>query len=374
MSQALILIALFAAAAVAAVVFADVEHEGLFLRCLKPLDERVSVKLLLRVWGPRFEFFVRLLLVATFLDDSFRAATHFSEHTKQIGGEHGYLSPLAAASPELAIVIATVVLGVGLLAQSIGSLCLLALSQPDIATRALIGWAIAQPVLYAQLANVEFVAESLSLIGGLLILLAHISEQAKRDGRRVPLGGGELCAPDGAAEVAIARTQLLGRLLLPAVYLYHAGLILLQDVEVKHRKNHSFSMFVVDLGVFAALVLGCTLVAVGLKSRTVALSLAVLNFGFVCYQHPFLGYVWLSGGEWKYDEDALRKEIPPVALPKDMYPEEFEAWHILDLHRYYFFHGLSTSGALLLLAQFGPGEIAVETDEVLLGDVQRARD
>ena len=28
----------------------------------------------------------------------------------------------------------------------------------------------------------------------------------------------------------------------------------------------------------------------------------------------------------------------------------------------------------LLLAQFGPGEIAVEADEVLLGDVQRARD
>ena len=30
------------------------------------------------------------------------------------------------------------------------------------------------------------------------------------------------------------------------------------------------------------------------------------------------------------------------------------------------FQGLSTSGALLLLAQFGPGEIAVEEDEVLL--------
>ena len=53
---------------------------------------------------------------------------------------------------------------------------------------------------------------------------------------------------------------------------------------------------------------------------------------------------------------------------------DFEPWLMLDLHRYYFFHGLSTSGALLLLAQFGPGKIAVEEDEVLLGDVQRARD
>ena len=42
------------------------------------IDERLSVKLLLRVWGPTFEFAVKLILVATFLDDSFRAATHFA--------------------------------------------------------------------------------------------------------------------------------------------------------------------------------------------------------------------------------------------------------------------------------------------------------
>ena len=196
--------------------------EGLFLRCLKPLDERVSVKLLLRIWGPRFEFFVRLILVATFLDDSIRVARNFSEHIDQVVAA---IQPLAAASPDLVGYIATVVLGVGLLAQSLGSLCLVALIQPDGATKALIGWAIVQPVLYAQLANVEFVAESLSLVGGLLIMRAHLSEQAKRDGRRVPLGGGTLCVPadaDSAPEVAIARTQLLGRLLLPSVYLYRA--------------------------------------------------------------------------------------------------------------------------------------------------------
>ena len=39
--------------------------------------------------------------------------------------------------------------------------------------------------------------------------------------RRIPLGGGGLCVSDGAPHVAIVRTQLLGRLLLPAVYLYH---------------------------------------------------------------------------------------------------------------------------------------------------------
>ena len=357
------------------------DDEDLFLRYIKPIDERVRVKLLVRVWGPRFELFVRLLLVATFLDDSFRAATHFSEHIGQVG-EQGYLKSLASmvgpTSPELVGVIATVALGVGLLAQSLGSLCLLALVQPDGATMALIGWVIVHPVMYAQLANVEFVAESLSLVGGLLIMRAHLSEQAKRDGRRVPLGGGGLCAADGEAcapEVAIARTQLLGRLLLPAVYLYRAGLILLGNLaDAQHRTDHSVTMFVVDTAVLVGLVLGCTLVAAGLKSRTVALTLALVNLGFVCYQHPFFRFVWLEGGEWKYDEVGIRKSMPHVALPMDNSPDDFEPWHIVDLHRYYFFQGLSTSGALLLLAQFGPGKLAVEEDEVVLGDVQKARD
>ena len=60
-------------------------------------------------------------------------------------------------------------------------------------------------------------------------------------------------------------------------------------------------MFVVDTAVFVVLVLSCALVAAGLKSRTVALSLALVNLGFVCYQHPFFRYVWIEGGEWKYD-------------------------------------------------------------------------
>ena len=71
---------------------------GLFLGCLKSLDEITNVKVLLRVWGPRFGFVVRLLLVATFLDDSLRVATDFSDHTKQVG-EQGCLKPLAASSP-----------------------------------------------------------------------------------------------------------------------------------------------------------------------------------------------------------------------------------------------------------------------------------
>ena len=345
------------------------KKESLFLRLLLPLDEKVSVKLLLRVWGPRFEFAVRLILVATFLDDSFRAATSFSEHTKQLG-EQAWLVWLAVASPELVSGIATVALSIGLLAQLLGSLCLLALVQPDAATKALIGWAVAQPVLYSQTTNLEFVAESLSLVGGLLMLRAALQLKdlkANRDS-----GGGS--APDGAAR-ACARTQLFGRLLLPAVYMYHTGHLLFSLFD------HSLSMFVVNCAVLVGLALGCTLMAAGLKSRTVALSLALVNLVFVCYQHPFFGSVWREGAASKFVGEVdpfvewkLRKSMPHVAMPMDISAPDFEPWQITDPHRYYFFQGLSASGALLLLAQFGPGEIAVQEDEVLLPVVQRAQD
>ena len=74
-----------------------------------------------------------------------------------------------------------------------------------------------------------------------------------------------------------------------------------------------------------------------------------------------------------HDLDPIKDRLgTPVHL--DVSQDDFEPWLVVDLHQFYFFQGLSTSGALLLLAQFGPGEIAVEEDEVLLGDVQRARD
>ena len=345
------------------------------LRCLKSLDERVSVKLLLRVWGPRFEFVVRLLLVTTFLDDSLRVATDFSDHTKQI--EQGYLASLATASPDVIGVIVTAVLRIGFLIQLLGSMCLLAHIQPHGAINVLIGWGILHPVLYAQLTNVEFLAETLTLIGGLLILRAHLSERARLDGQKVPLGGGELCTLDDSREAAIARTQLIGRLMLPAVYMYRA-IVIMRDFltgAVDHSQ-YTFPMLAtehaVNFVVYIGIVLGCILVAFGLKSRTVALLLAFVNFVFVCYQYPFFCFAWREGGEWKYDELRMRQSMPNVALRNDASPDELEPWQIYDMHRYYFFLGLSASGSLLLLAQFGPGKISYEADEVLVSNVQLA--
>jgi len=331
--------------------------EGLLQRLILWLDERLNVKMLMRVWGPRLEFVVRLMLVATFLDDSFHTVTHFSEHTNQIS-EQGCLNLLESISPKLVGFVATVALGIGLLAQFLGVFCLIMLFQPDYATKSLICWTITQPVLYGQLSNVEFVAESLSLIGGLLMLRAHLVFKQTRH------GSGKY-------------TQLLGRLLLPTMYLYYAGLFFFSVSTLDETSNlavyvSSLSMFIVNTAMLLGLVVCSILIATGLKSRLVAFLLALVNLGFVCYQHPFFRFVWLEDGDWKYDEDNM--SMPRVSLPTDISPSDFDPLQIYNLHRYYFFLGLSTSGALLLLAQFGPGKIAVQQDEILLTVVARAQD
>lgn len=320
---------------------------------LQRLMIKYNIKQLMKVWCPRVEFFVRLMLVATFLNDSFSTATHFSENIKMVS-EQGFLIRLVPSSPVLATVIATVFLGIGLLAQSLGSICLVALIQPDYATKALIGWTIAQPILYAQLSNYEFVAESLSLVGGLLMIRAHLVSNCP----------------------VHKHTQLIGRMLLPATYLYQAGIFLFSAIKLDTTDSFgsylsSLSMFAVNTAVLVGLVIGSTLVAAGLKSRIVALLLALLNICFVCYQHPFFRYIWREDGEWKYSVELYNKH---VALPAGVISTDFDSGEIYDLHKYYFYLGLSTSGALLLLAQFGPGEMAVQKDEVLLPIMYKVED
>jgi len=338
--------------------------DSLFQRLiLRPLDERCNVKMLMRSLGPRVAFIVRLMLVATFLDDSLHTATHFSESSQQV-----------AEAMSLPHLVAAITLGIGLLAQSIGSIFLLVAPhlRPDAATAAVLGWAIAQPVLYAQLSNADFVASSLSLVGGLLMLRAHL-----------------LVDDDSSSQSTTrARTQLLGRLLLPSLYLYYAGHYLFAALVTYDETTDlvmyvaSLSKFVVTMGLLAGLGISAMLVASGLKSRLVAFLLALVNLGIVCYRHPFFLFVWFGKDangvwKWKYDEDSLFKQYTvQLALSSDAAPGNFviDPQVIYDMHRYYFFLGLSTSGALLLLAQFGPGAIAVQKNEVLLPVVARAQD
>ena len=320
-------------------------------RLLFQLDEAVNVKALLRLWGPRLEFVVRVMLVSTFLDDSLRVVMHFPGQVDQVGAQ-GILK---------VNVLAALVLGIGLLVQVLGSICLITLTQPDLATKALIGWTVVQPILYAQLSNGKFVSESLSLVGGLILLQQQVKFQS------------------GSNDWYGAYTQLLGRMLLPAAYLYDAGMFLVSALTLDETNSFAMyfadlSLFVINTAAFAGLVIASIFVAFGLKSRTIALVLSFLNLGFVFLQHPFFLYFPSydnQNEEWKFSEHM---SIPQVSLPNGVTMSDLDGWQILDLQRYYFFLGLSTSGALWLLVQFGPGDLAVQKDETLLPYVSRAQD
>merc|ERR1711937_666228 len=112
----------------------------------------------------------------------------------------------------------------------------------------------------------------------------------------------------------------------------------------------------------AMLVVGSVLVAHGLRSRLVAFLLGLANIGLVCYRDPIFRYLAL-------DEDGKLTVAGPIYqnLPKAYAIHEAllsaDPWEIWGLHKYYFFIGLSTSGALLLLAQHGSGAGAVRNKQ-----------
>jgi len=338
------------------------EEKGILNCLILHLGKYIPIRVLMEVWGPRLEFAVKLMLVATFFDDCFHTVLEFPQHVDQIS-QVGCMRWLAPDSPHFAYFTAAIMLVVGLLAQSIGALCLLVPYEPDAATKALIGWTIAQPVLYAQLLNFELVAESLSLIGGLLILRAHLVSHLVSEPERQ------------------TQTKLVARLLLPLAFLYHGGVIVSSAVTLDETNNmgaflSELTMFPVYIAVFVGLIISSALVAAGLKSRSVSLFMALLNLIYIFSQHPFFLFIRYKGGEWVYNVTSERNYKLPVAV----LPSDFEVYadmgpeRIYELHRYYFFLGLSTSGALLLLAQYGPGQIAVQKDEMLLSVGGRAQD
>jgi len=328
---------------------------------LTRLDERMSVKMLQRRWAPRMYFIVRLLLVATFIDDSIRVATHFWEHSEQA---IGYMHRYEDEYPSLIGVTSAVFLAGGLVAQVAGVLLTLLHVQVDLATRLLVGWVLVHPVLYGQLGNTEFCAESISLVGGILVMRAHaLGGLRKQAGSN--MGDGE----------GFSRTQLLGRLLLPTLYLYHAGASLLANlVDLEHKSSHSVPIYIIDVVVMGIIGVGVCLVTAGLCSRAIALSLALINMAFGAHEHPFWRMVWLdASGKWVHAE-LTGKDLPHLVMPEGLTPDDFEPWQVVDVHRYFFFQGLSTSGALLLLTLHGPGKLAVEENELLLVKVERAKD
>lgn len=387
---------------------------GLRLR----VGERINLKHAYKQWGKSAELLVVLLTLATFVEDALRAAWDFSSHVdtiEQVGYIHDFCLMLPRAARRL---LAIALLDFGIIAQAGGVTLvlggmLLAWRQQAAAASALnpswpvreglesraaarlapLGakllavWCALHPLVYGQLFNIEFVAESCSVLGGLFILHALLQlraaslsashreededkdedsgdgeeeEEEAADGSDfvVVEGGQELLQRKrghGTAEAlmlllaqrAADRQQLVGRLLLPSLWSYHAVSQAIENLmDLEHQHGHSALMYFCDGLAGFAISIAVGSIIIGLRSRLCSLSLALLNFCFAAWEHPFRGEAvpYVEG----MDANSVSKE------------------ELADIHRYLFFQGLSTTGALLLLAMHGPGELAAGGEEQLL--------
>lgn len=179
------------------------------------IDERVSLKHVHR----RLQGFARVLIVGTFMDDALRVTCDYlgQIHTMKSVG-------IGEGMGEWTEAIQTVLPSVFIMTQSAGVLLILTRLAPQAGCIILIVWAAIHPFLYAQQTNLEFLLESVTIIGGIIILLTSERAIKMREMRLGGHGGSAGTPAEAAASAAIEKNQLLfaGRIMLSAVFVYYS--------------------------------------------------------------------------------------------------------------------------------------------------------
>lgn len=311
---------------------------------LQAIDERVSLKHVHR----RLQAFARVLIVGTFMDDALRVMCDYRGQaaTMKSVGWGVSLPPGSQAA------VQSLMPSVFIATQTIGVLLILTRLAPQAGCLVLVAWAGVHPFMYAQQKNLEFLLESVTIIGGLLILLTSERAIATRE-RLLGGGGGVLGTPAEQKEAqANEKNQLLfaGRLMLCAVFVYYSVKMSIERVQallggpINHEDpiHALFALFVLLL-----LVSGTGLIIVGIKSRWCAMGLALVMGCAALYKHPWFITMW-SSNSFKLDFVVGYEDV------------QVDAWLYSDHQRYFFFQQLSTVGALLQLVAHGPGQFSVD--------------
>ena len=189
-----------AAVAVAAIMEA-------FTSLARAVDERVSLKHVHKRLGA----LAKVLIVTTFMEDALRVLLTFSVQQQSMRIAGWQTPALHSALPVLSFCV-----------QFGGSL--LIVLPADAGHRAvagcyiLLGWCLFHPFMYKQQTNWEFMLETTTIMGGLLVLLSH--EQLNVHASDLSLPG--TAKPTEALKERANRLQMVGRFLITAIFLYCA--------------------------------------------------------------------------------------------------------------------------------------------------------
>ncbi len=317
---------------------------------LRRVDERISLKHVHR----RLQLFAKLLITATFVEDAARILTSYSVQVSSMKIAKWEAEALQTALPIASFCI-----------QTTGAILIVACSSgllPVLGCYLLIGWCCWHPIMYNQVSffqkdhntNWEFVFETLTIQGGLLVLLSHFLLSAPEAKLDLPAGGSS-AAQGGRLRARAHRLQALGRTLLVSIFLFVAGTKVharVQRLELGRTTEEGvFDWVNAVFQGFVALTLLylCSLVVIGMKSRWCALLLAMAMSVSAIYMHPF----------WLFLFSSRRFEMWGVS---GMDGYKVDAHTMADHQRYFFFQTMSTVGALLLLVVHGPGALSIDGD------------
>jgi len=330
-----------------------------FVDMARALDERVNLKRVHR----SLAWLAKVLIVLTFMEDALRVPFTFEYQQESMQTASWQTPVLHSALPILSFCV------------QLGASLLVVLSASTVAgCYILLAWCLFHPFMYSQLTNGEFMLETLTIMGGLLILLSHEQLNAHASASALLLPGG--AKPSESLKARANRLQMVGRVLITSIFLYYAffkvrgyaqrlpvggeshdaGAPLVEAllsyakrVNISGQTHDAGAWSLVEALLIVLLLCLSSLVIIGMKSRWCALLLAVVMAGSAFYMHPF----------WVY---YFSRETYTMHVP-GMEGYEVEAFTMADHQRYFFFQRMSTVGALLLLVVHGPGNLSVETME-----------
>ena len=257
----------------------------------------------------------RFLLVATFLEDAFRICVQYPEQFDFMKNFRQYPAPIA----HLFLVFC-----VGAMVS--GSVLALSRKNMNLACGLLGSVVIIQSLGYGIFFYFSFMMRNLSLIGGVLLLLAESIQHERRTnghGNGSILFRGLPNLTDSELEKS-TYISLIGRILL--IFLFGS---LMYSSKAQEEVGSSSLFSVAFRGLYFVLgSVACLMVAVGFKARYSAMLLVAI----LCIVNMFINQ-W-----WKHGHNS---------------PER-------DFLRYDFFQTLSIIGGFMLLLNSGPGDISFD--------------